>query len=309
MTNNELENIDFNSLKLLKILGEERSTKRASERLYLTQSGVSKSLKKLRAQVNDPLFIREGNFLIPTEKCDRLLAKLPALMEALDELYNKSNTFIPSEHTGDITIHINAALSRPLMSLLFTKLNEAAQKATITLHSWTTDSEYKLKQGIVDLGINFYPLDVSKEITQTQIANPKYFLCCHESLPLLSNPKPSINDITQYPFVLTQMPDFNREQNLLLNAFSEADRVPRVIVRSDKIDVCIDTTRQIPSLLIINEMTKPALTDDLRIIDISHIDEIHPSPVGILRSYRTVESPYYQWLNQIVIDCIKQLVR
>ncbi|MGR5457471.1 LysR family transcriptional regulator, partial [Vibrio alfacsensis] len=36
--------LDFNSLKLLKILGEEKNTKRAGERLFISQPAVSKSL-------------------------------------------------------------------------------------------------------------------------------------------------------------------------------------------------------------------------------------------------------------------------
>ncbi|MCK6263505.1 LysR family transcriptional regulator [Vibrio sp. ZSDE26] len=309
MTDSELEGIDFNSLKLLKILGEELNTKRAAERLYITQSGVSKALKKLRIQVNDPLFVREGNKLLTTDKCLRLMQKIPDIMESLDQLYNRNDTFDPSTYNGNITVHINAAIARPLMSHLFSRLYSEAPNATIILHSWTPDSEADLKQGIVDLGVNYYPLELSKEIIQTQIANPKLFLCCHISNPLLTKEDVTLQEITNYPFVLTQMPDFNRQQNQLIKFIRESGYQPKVAVRSDKIDVCLDTTRQIPSFYIMNELATHSLTKDLQLIDISHIEGIVPNPVGLFCSYRTADTPYQKWLNKRVEQCVQQLLQ
>lgn len=306
MTNNKLDNSDFNTLKILKILGEERNTKRAADRLFITQSGVSKALKKIREQVNDPLFVREGNHLIATEKCEQMLAKLPALIDTLDELYNRTNLFDPAQYTGNISVHINAALSRPLMSILFKRLNQEAPNATIILQNWTSDSESKIKLGSVDIGVNFYPLDISKEIIQKKIASSKILLCCHKSNPLHTIENPSASELTRYPFVLTQMPDFNRQQNQLIKVLADNGHPPHVVVRSDKIDVSIDTTRQIPSLLVINEMAKGALTEDLQLIDISHIKGIDTKSIGLLSSYKYIETPYHRWLSQITIECVQQ---
>ncbi|UPW19454.1 LysR family transcriptional regulator [Agarivorans sp. TSD2052] len=306
MSKSELSNMDFNALKLLKILGEEKNTKRAAKRLFITQSGVSKALKKLREQINDPLFVREGNHLIATEKCELMLTKLPALINTLDELYNRTNVFDPAQYTGSISIDINAALSRPLMSILFKRLNKEAPNATIILHNWTSDSESKIKQGSVDIGVNFYPLDISKEIIQKNAARSKVLLCCHRSNPLLTIDRPSAYELTRYPFVLTQMPDFNRQQNQLLKVLSGSGHSPHVMVRTDKIDVSIDTTRQIPSLLVINELAKGALTEDLQLIDISHIKGVDTKSIGVLSSYKSIETPYHRWLSQITIECVQQ---
>lgn len=65
MDDNLLRKLDFNSLKLLKILGEERNTKRAAERMFLSQPAVSKQLKKLREEFADELFIRKQYGLEP----------------------------------------------------------------------------------------------------------------------------------------------------------------------------------------------------------------------------------------------------
>ncbi len=62
----KLARIDLNLLVCLKVLSEELSVTRTANRLYLSQSAVSKSLAKLREQFDDPLFIRTSHGLKPT---------------------------------------------------------------------------------------------------------------------------------------------------------------------------------------------------------------------------------------------------
>lgn len=183
-----------------------------------------------------------------------------------------------------------------------------AQGATIVLRSWTQDSEAALKQGSVDLGINYYPLELSKEIVQTHIANPKLMLCCHQSNPLVSKTQVGLDEIAAYPIVLTQMPDFNRQQIRMLKAIRDKNHLLKVAVRTDKLDVCLDTIRQIPAVLPLNQLAKNALTDDLRLIDLSHIEEIEHTPIGLYNAYKTHETPYQLWLSKVVQDCVESLL-
>ena len=67
----ELEDIyrrDLNLLVALKVLIEEGSVSQAALRLNLSQSATSRVLGRLRELLNDPLFTRQGQHLIPTKK-------------------------------------------------------------------------------------------------------------------------------------------------------------------------------------------------------------------------------------------------
>ncbi len=82
----ELEDVyrrDLNLLIALRVLVEECSVSRAAERLNLSQSAMSRVLGRLRSLLADPLFTRQGQSLIPTE---RALAINLALGEPLESL-------------------------------------------------------------------------------------------------------------------------------------------------------------------------------------------------------------------------------
>lgn len=64
----EIYRRDLNLLVALQILVEERSVSRAAERLSLSQSAMSRVLGRLRSLLSDPLFTRQGQHLVPTEK-------------------------------------------------------------------------------------------------------------------------------------------------------------------------------------------------------------------------------------------------
>ncbi|MFI0472468.1 LysR family transcriptional regulator [Halomonas sp. HMF6819] len=64
----EIYRRDLNLLVALQILVEERSVSRAANRLNLSQSAMSRVLGRLRGLLSDPLFTRQGQNLIPTEK-------------------------------------------------------------------------------------------------------------------------------------------------------------------------------------------------------------------------------------------------
>lgn len=61
-----ISQIDLNLLKCFEVLYEEQNASRAAERLGITQSAVSASLRRLRDIYQDPLFQRTGRGLSPT---------------------------------------------------------------------------------------------------------------------------------------------------------------------------------------------------------------------------------------------------
>ncbi|WP_285339556.1 helix-turn-helix domain-containing protein [Vibrio parahaemolyticus] len=77
---------DLNLLILLVTLYDEQSTSKTAERLFVTQSAISKGLRKLREQLNDPLFVRSRDGFVPTEKCSDLVSKIGPLLAELENV-------------------------------------------------------------------------------------------------------------------------------------------------------------------------------------------------------------------------------
>lgn len=63
-----IETFDLNLLRVLAALLQECNVTRAAERLHLSQPAVSHALNRLREQLHDPILVRVGNQLQPTER-------------------------------------------------------------------------------------------------------------------------------------------------------------------------------------------------------------------------------------------------
>ncbi|TNC71688.1 LysR family transcriptional regulator [Rubellimicrobium roseum] len=77
------QSLDLNLLRVLEALLETGSTVRAGERVGLSQPAVSAALGRLRHALGDPLLVRQGQRLVPTDYARGLAGPL---REALDRL-------------------------------------------------------------------------------------------------------------------------------------------------------------------------------------------------------------------------------
>jgi len=94
----ELEEIyrqDLSLLIALQILVEERSVTQAAKRLYLSQSATSRILARLRNMLDDPLFSRVGQQLVPTQFALECYQQLQQPTGELIKLLTPK-TFMPS---------------------------------------------------------------------------------------------------------------------------------------------------------------------------------------------------------------------
>ena len=84
---------------------EESSVSRAAEQLGVTQSAVSHMLAKLRRILGDPLFVRSGQGLVPTEQANALKEPVRMVLDGLMQLTDQRD-FDP--HTEKLNFRIAA---------------------------------------------------------------------------------------------------------------------------------------------------------------------------------------------------------
>jgi DNA-binding transcriptional LysR family regulator len=83
----EFDKIEVFLIRVLQTLITERSVSRAAMRLHSTQPAVSAQLKRLRALTGDPLLVRSGNGMVPTETALQLLAPAARMLQDADRLF------------------------------------------------------------------------------------------------------------------------------------------------------------------------------------------------------------------------------
>jgi DNA-binding transcriptional LysR family regulator len=112
---------DLNLLRVFDAVMEERSVLRASQKVFLSQSGVSHCLARLREMLEDELFIRTTTGMQPTA---RALAMAPLVRDALKALEAAIELpkFEPGSSTRKFTLAANdfttMVIARDLLQLL-----------------------------------------------------------------------------------------------------------------------------------------------------------------------------------------------
>jgi DNA-binding transcriptional LysR family regulator len=91
-----VKTFDLNLLAVFVMLWETRSVTRASERLALTQPAVSHALRRLRDALGDELFVSANGGLVPTSRCETLIAPVREALGKIEEALLDEETFVPS---------------------------------------------------------------------------------------------------------------------------------------------------------------------------------------------------------------------
>lgn len=102
----DFHQLDGQILRTFLVILEESSVSRAAERLEVTQSAVSHTLAKLRRIFGDPLFVRSGQGLTPTETALSLKAPARDVLNRLKSLTDQRQ-FDPQSEAMHFVIAAN----------------------------------------------------------------------------------------------------------------------------------------------------------------------------------------------------------
>lgn len=135
-----LSAFDLNLLKVLDALLREASTVRAGQRVGLSQPAVSAALSRLRHAFNDPLFVREGRGLVPTDFAQSLEQPLREVLDQIDAMLTGPDAFDPSR--AELTFKLSGAdfFAEMLMPQLANHLGRVAPNIRVQLVDLVRDS-------------------------------------------------------------------------------------------------------------------------------------------------------------------------
>lgn len=106
MDTRQLARMDLNLLVAFQVLLEERHVSRAADRLFITQSAMSKTLGRLRDLFGDPLFTRSSHGMVPTPKAIELQAQIQGVLSQVQSI-TTGQEFDPKTYEGEISIAVS----------------------------------------------------------------------------------------------------------------------------------------------------------------------------------------------------------
>ena len=152
------DKIELQLIRVLKTLISERSVSRAAMRLQSTQPAVSAQLKRLRALTGDPLLVRAGNAMAPTDTALRLLEPATRLLQDADRLFSPrahQRSFDPAASQSVFRIAASDYLDPLFLPALVAHMKRAAPQVRLELLPLSGAFDYRrsLAAAEVDLVI------------------------------------------------------------------------------------------------------------------------------------------------------------
>ena len=150
-----LDKIDLHLIRVLHTVLTERSVSRAAIRLGMHQPAVSASLKRLRAFAGDPLLVRCGSGMVPTEAGLRMIEPSAGILRGAQMLFADVRGFDPASARTTFRLAASDYLDSLFLPRLVTQIKERAPLCAIEIQPLSDVSDYRarLAQGDVDIVI------------------------------------------------------------------------------------------------------------------------------------------------------------
>lgn len=142
---------DLNLLRVFDAMMDECNTGRAGLRVGLSQPAVSAALSRLRHATGDPLFVRQGNRMVPTARAEALAGPLRAALSAIERSLLTPDRFEPGAAVQRFRIHGSDYFSTLLMPPLSAVTEAEAPGVVLSLLDLPGRPEEHLAEGSADL--------------------------------------------------------------------------------------------------------------------------------------------------------------
>ncbi|WP_170138677.1 LysR family transcriptional regulator [Edaphovirga cremea] len=183
---NILEKLDLNLLKIFEVVYHYQSITKAASHLHISVPAVSQAIKRLRVTLPEPLFLREGKGMAPTEHAVNLHHYINCGLEHI--LTGFTLAIDNAERPRDIFVACQPHIGSIVMPKIFhaRKSNELLCLSHIDLPTNEGAAEYLLLNNKADLVIDYQPV-YNNAIEYKAFCRESLVVLCRKNHPRLKN--------------------------------------------------------------------------------------------------------------------------
>ncbi|WP_166424278.1 LysR family transcriptional regulator [Paraglaciecola sp. 20A4] len=179
--------IDLNLFLILVAVYREGSITAAGKRLHLSQPAVSHALSRLRDKYQDPLFVRHGRKMIPTEMCQTIMPRVLNSVSELESTLHNIGDFDVHQYQREMKFGFRDILESIFFPELTTDLMINTPNITVNSRQVSRiDMEAALENQALDIVIDVLT-PTSDDIQHTLICDEHFSLICRKNHPILAD--------------------------------------------------------------------------------------------------------------------------
>jgi DNA-binding transcriptional LysR family regulator len=191
---------DLNLLVVFDAVMQEKNLTRTGQRLGLSRPAVSHALARLRHLLNDELFVRSPEGMLPTPRAERMFEPLHQALQDLRVIL-EDDEFEPSQASRTFTIAANNYAARAVIPAFVRRVATLAPSVLVEVRPiGMLHSLDQLDAGTVDLALDTLT-DGGERFKCVGLLEDDYVAILSGDHPIAGEPMLSIEDIGKLPHI------------------------------------------------------------------------------------------------------------
>lgn len=175
---------DLNLLLILDLLLSEGSVAGAAKRLRISPSAVSRALARLRDATGDPLLVRAGSRLVPTQRAQELRVQVSTVVGAAKALLQPADKLDLAQLTRDFTFRNRDGFVERFGAALVERIAREAPGVRLRFLAKVERDSAALRDGHVDLETAVVGTDLGPELITHPLFDDRWIGVVREGHPL-----------------------------------------------------------------------------------------------------------------------------
>lgn len=194
--------ISLTMLQLLVKVHELGTVSRAAAAVHLSQPAASLALRRLRLSLHDPLFVRSGNAMLPTRRCDEVLQTARTILALVEHDILQAASFEPRLAERSFRVALYDVGELVFLPRLLAHLLAAAPQCSIHAKSiHASNLPEALESGEVELAVGFYPNLERSGFHAQQLFDERFLVLARKGHPAIGRRPLDLQQFVALPHV------------------------------------------------------------------------------------------------------------
>ncbi|WP_070107177.1 LysR family transcriptional regulator [Burkholderia plantarii] len=180
--------LDLNLFRVLDAIYVHGGISAAARALHLTQPAVTHALNRLRSHFGDPLFVRQGNRVTPTERTRAVIADVQRHLKGLQAAVHAQASFVPATVEQRFVVGVRDVLESIALPQLVERLAQEAPRVTLVSRRVAlADVGRELASGQLDLAVE-RRVPTGPHVVRDELADDALVVVLRRDHPLAAGP-------------------------------------------------------------------------------------------------------------------------